>query len=178
MSSLAEFRDQYEPLIVAACEWRAMHTDPDPLADRVFSLLATQSGEPGLRAAYRALEKVVFDSYLEASATVSIMSRLKGEQRPVPNAPADTAEEKKLRDGVAKLRRRDRDLLQRAYWDELSENELAEVEGADVRTVIDRREQALNNYRKVVARLLPGTDAGLASKLFRSVKPGIRTRWE
>ena len=42
----------------------------------------------------------------------------------------------------------------------------------------DRREQALNNYRKVVARLLPGTDAGLASKLFRSVKPGIRTRWE
>lgn len=106
------------------------------------------------------------------------MSRLKGEQKAVPNAPTDTAEEKKLRDAVARLRRRDRDLLQRAYWDELSENELAEIEGTDVRTVVERREQALHNYRKVVARLSPTTDAALISKLFRSIKPGLRTRWE
>ncbi len=178
MSSLAEFHDQYESLIVAACEWRAMHADPERLAARVFGLLATQPGPPSLRAAYQTLDKVVFDSYLEESAGTSIMSRLKGEQKAVPNAPTDTAEEKKLRDAVARLRRRDRDLLQRAYWDELSENELAEIEGTDVRTVVERREQALHNYRKVVARLSPTTDAALISKLFRSIKPGLRTRWE
>ena len=174
----SEFRDQYESLIVAACEWRAMHADPERLAIRVFDLLKAQAAPPTLRAAYQALDKVVFDSYLEESASTSIMSRLKGEQKAVPNAPDDTAEQKKLRDAVARLRRRDRDLLQRAYWDELSENELAEIEGADVRTIIERREQALNNYRKVVTRLSPTTDAALVSKLFRSVKPGLRTRWE
>lgn len=178
MSSLAEFRDRYESLLVAACEWRAMHTDPEPLAAAVLDVVADKGEAPTLRTAYQALDKVVMDAYLRHSDGRSIMDRLRGQVVPVPNAPKDSPEEAKLRDAVSRLRRRDRELLQRAYWDELSESELAEVEGVEVPEIIRRREQALNHYRKLIARLSPSSDPGLAARLLRSIKPGIHTRWE
>ncbi|MCW5951145.1 MAG: hypothetical protein KIT69_02660 [Propionibacteriaceae bacterium] len=174
---LAEFRDRYEALMVTACEWRAMHTEPETLAATVFSVLAEKDA-PDLRTAYQVLDEVVFDSYVRHSDGRSILDRLRGQVTAIPNAPKDSPEEAKLRDAVSRLRRRDRDLLQRAYWDELSESELAEVDGVDVPTVVQRREQALNNYRRLIARLSPSSDPGMAAKLLRSIKPGIRTRWE
>lgn len=177
MNSLAEFRDRYEALLVAACEWRAMHAEPETLAAAVFEVLAEKNAA-NLRTAYQVLDKVVFDSYLHFSDSRSILDRLRGQVVAVPNAPKDSPEEAKLRDALTRLRRRDRELLQRAYWDELSESELAEVEGVDLAAVVQRREQALNNYRRLITRLSPGSDAGMAAKLLRSIKPGIHTRWE
>lgn len=178
MTDLAEFRDRYEALLVTACEWRAMHTDPEPLADRVFDTLARDRSELNLRNAYRALEKVVFDAYARHSDRRGILDKLRGQVEPIENAPKDSPEQAKLRDAVARLRRRDRDLLQRAYWDELSEAELADVEGVGVPEILERRERALNNYRRLIIRLSPTSDPAAASKLLRSIKPGIRTRWE
>ncbi len=175
---LAEFRDRYETLIVAACEWRAMHTEPEPLAAQVFDLLARKNEAPSLRAAYQLLDKVVFDSYVHHSDGRSFLDKMRGQVATVPNAPQDTPEEAKLRDAVSRLRRRDRELLQRAYWDELSEPELAEVHAVEVDEIVARREQALNNYRKLIARLSPASDPGLAARLLRSIKPGVHTRWE
>lgn len=172
-----EFREQYGPLLIAACEWRAMHTDPAPLAEDILQTLASKETFT-LRAAYQALDKVVFDSYSRHSDSTSILDRLRGKVAELPNAPKDTPEQAKLRDALSRLRRRDRDLLQRAYWDELTESELAEVDGADAPTVVQRREQALNNYRKLIARLSPDSDPGEASRLLRGIKPGLRTRWE
>lgn len=174
---MVEFRDRYEALLVAACEWRAMHTEPEPLAATIFGVLADKDA-PNLHTAYQVLDGVVFDSYLRHSDGRSILDRLRGQVAPIPNAPKDSPAEAKLRDAVSRLRRRERDLLQRAYWDELSESELAEVEGVDVPTVVQRREQALNSYRRLIAKHCPGSDPGMAAKLLRSIKPGIRTRWE
>lgn len=173
-----EFRDRYESLLVAACEWRAMHTDPEPLAALVFDHLERNEGEPSLRAAYQAMDKVVMQAYVQYSDGRSIIERLSGRTVALENAPKDTPEQAKLREAVSRLRRRDRDLLQRAYWDELSESELAEVDGVDVPTVLTRREQALNKYRRIIARLSPTSDPGMAAKLLRTIKPGQRTRWE
>lgn len=177
MSSLAEFRDRYESLLVAACEWRAMHAQPEPLAAKVFDALADEEA-PDLRAAYQALDKVVMRAYVQQSDGRSVMDLLRGQTKALPNAPRDSPEEAKLRDAVSRLRRRDRELLQRAYWDELSESELAEVDGVDVPTIVERRERALNNYRRLIIRLSPSSDPGMAAKLLRSIKPGVRTRWE
>lgn len=174
---LAEFRDRYEALMVAACEWRAMHAEPEPLAATVFSVLE-EKGTPDLHTAYQVLNEVVFDSYIRHSDGRSILDRLRGQVEAIPNAPKDSPEEAKLRDAVSRLRRRDRDLLQRAYWDELSESELAEVEGVEVAEIVRRREEALNNYRRLMARHIPASDPGMAAKLLRSIKPGLHTRWE
>ncbi|MDQ7992090.1 MAG: hypothetical protein REI45_05330, partial [Propionicimonas sp.] len=46
---LAEFRDRYEALLVAACEWRAMQADPEVLAARVFTVLEDRPAAPDLR---------------------------------------------------------------------------------------------------------------------------------
>lgn len=178
MSSLEEFRDRYGALLVAACEWRAMHTDPELLAGRVFDLLAAKSEAPNLRTAYRVIDQVVFDSYLQQSDQRSILDRLRGEASPIPNAPKDSPEQAKLRDALTRLRGRDREVLQRAYWDELSESELAEVDGVDAAEIVQRRERALGSYRRLIARLSPGSDPDRAAKLLRGIKPGIHTRWE
>lgn len=177
MDSVTEFRERYQTTIVAACEWRAMHTDPEPLAGAVFDLMA-HTDAADLRTAYRALDKVVLDSYIRHSNNTSVLDKLRGKVAELPNAPKDTAEQAKLRDALSRLRRRDRDLLQRAYWDELTEGELAEVDGTDVPTIVQRRDQALNNYRKLIARLSPSSDPAEASRLLRGIKPGSHTRWE
>lgn len=171
-----EFRDRYEALLVAACEWRAMHADPELLASRVLDALAAKDAD--LRTAYRVLDKVVFDSYLELSGSRSIVDQLRGKTPALPNAPQDSPEQAKLRDALTRLRRRDRELLQRAYWDELSESELAEVTGADVATVVQHREKALDSYRRLMVRHAPASDPEMAAKLLRSIKPGVHTRWE
>ena len=74
MTTLAEFRDRYGALVVAACEWRAMQADAEVLAARVFAVLDDQSAPPDLARAYRVIEKVVLDSYVQASASRSMRS--------------------------------------------------------------------------------------------------------
>lgn len=175
---LAEFRDRYEALVVAACEWRAMQADPEILAERVFAILRDQPTAPNLHSAYQVLDKVVLKAYLDSSQSVSIIDRLRGEKVQVLNAPKDTKQEAQLRDAVSRLRRRDRDFLQLAYWDELSESELAEVLATDAQTVETRRAQALEAYRAQVSRRSPSTDPAEPSRLFRSIKPGLHTRWQ
>lgn len=177
-AGLDEFRDRYWSLAVTACEWRAMHADPERMATQVFEALAADPEQPNLRLTYRLIDKTVMNAYTEAVGTRSIFDQLRGQKQTVPNEPQDSDEEAKLRKAVARLRRRDRDLLQRAYWDELSESELAEVEGCDLTEVLTRRDRALENYRRLLARLSPASDPDAASKLLRSIKPGIRTRWE
>ena len=178
MTTLAEFRDRYEALVVAACEWRAMQAVARVLAERVFGMLADLPTPPDLPKTYRVIEKVVLDAYIESSASRSILDQLRGEKSPVPNAPADTKEEAVLRDAVSRLGRRDREVLQLSYWDELTEAEVADVLATDVPTLRERRERALDRYRSVLRRRAPSADLAAASQLFRSVKPGLRTRWE
>ncbi|MDQ7994084.1 MAG: sigma factor-like helix-turn-helix DNA-binding protein, partial [Propionicimonas sp.] len=124
------------------------------------------------------LDKVVLQAYVEASDSRSILDLVRGQRTTLPNAPQDSKQEARLRDAVSRLRRRDRELLQLAYWDELGESELGEVLGTDSDTVAARRERALANYRALVRRLSPDTDPGEPSRLFRSIKPGVRTRWQ
>ncbi len=178
MTSLAEFRERYWPLVVTACEWRAMQADPELLAARVFTVLGEKPGPPGLHQTYRVLEQVVFDSYVQASASRSILDQLRGERRPLANAPVDDAVHAALRDAVTRLGGRDREVLQLCYWDELSEAEAAEALGIDLAKLQERRDRALDRYRALLRRHVPSVDPAAASQLFRSVKPGRHTRWE
>ena len=178
MTSLAEFRERYWPLVVTACEWRAMQADPELLAARVFTVLGEKPGPPDQHQTYRVLEQVVFDSYVQASASRSILDQLRGERRPLANAPVDDAVHAALRDAVTRLGGRDREVLQLCYWDELSEAEAAEALGIDLDKLQERRDRALDRYRALLRRHVPSVDPAAASQLFRSVKPGRPTRWE
>lgn len=178
MTTLADFCDRYGALVVAACEWRAMQADPEVLAARVFAVLADPAKTPDLPRAYRVIDKVVLDSYVQASASRSILDQLRLERRPLPNAPVDDEVHAALRDAVTRLGGRDREVLQLAYWDELTEAEAAAVLGLDLDRFRDRRDRALDRYRGLLRRRVPSVDPDAASQLFRSVKPGRRTRWE
>ncbi len=179
MTTLAEFRDRYGALVVAACEWRAMQADAEVLAGRVFAGLSDLPAPPDLPTTYQLIDKVVMDAYLEASRSLSILDRLRGDkQTPLPNAPVDDALHASLRDAVTRLGGRDREVLQLCYWDELAEAEAAEVLGLDLARLRERREHALDRYRGILRRRAPSADPAAASHLFRSVKPGRHTRWE
>lgn len=179
MTTLAEFRDRYGALVVAACEWRAMQADAQLLASRVFSTLADLAVQPSLAKTYQVIDKVVLDAYLDASAGRSILDRLRGEKpSPLPNAPVDDALHAVLRDAVTRLGGRDREVLQLCYWDELTEAEAAEVLRIDLARLRERRDRALDRYRDILRRRAPSAEPAAASQLFRSVKPGRHTRWE
>ncbi len=178
MTTVLEFRDRYGALVVAACEWRAMQADAEVLAARVFDRLSDLPAPPDLPKTYQLIDKVVMDAYLEASASQSILDRLRGEKPALPNAPVDDALHATLRDAVTRLSGRDREVLQLCYWDELAETEAADVLGVDLVRLRERREHALDRYRGILRRRAPSADPAAASQLFRSVKPGRHTRWE
>lgn len=175
---LAEFQDRYAALVVAACEWRAMQANPEALADRVFAVLRDHRDAPDLRLTYQVIRRVVFDSYAEYSSRRTLMETLRGVSEPVANAPQDSAEEKWLREALSRLPEREREVLQLAYWDQLAESELAEALGLDAAAVRARIERATARYVSLASRKNPSVEAAAVPTILRSLKPGLRSRWE
>ena len=175
---LAEFQERYAALVVAACEWRAMQANPEVLADRVFAILRDAREAPDLHRAYNAIRSVVLDSYLEYSNRRSILDRLRGVPDTVANAPQDTKQESLLRGAITRLSDRDRELLQMAYWDELAESELCAVLRTDPAALRERLTRARAKYVAFARRAHGTVEPESVSAVFRSLKPGLRSRWE
>lgn len=175
---LAEFQERYAALVIAACEWRAMQANPEVLADRVFAILRDGREAPDLHRAYNAIRSVVLDSYLEYSSRRSILDRLRGVPDAVANAPQDTKQESLLRGAITRLSDRDRELLQMAYWDELAESELCAVLRTDPTALRERLARARAKYVAFARRAHGSVEPESVSAVFRSLKPGLRSRWE
>lgn len=175
---LAEFQERYATLAVAACEWRAMQANPEVLADRVFAFLRDDREAPSLHRMYHAIRTVVLDSYLEHSSRRSILDRLRGAQDTVANPPQDTKQEALLRSAVTRLSDRDRELLQLAYWDELDDVELCAVLRVDAEALHARLDKARTKYAGFARRADGAVASEAVPDILRSLKPGLRTRWE
>ncbi|MCL2802523.1 MAG: hypothetical protein FWD29_01000 [Micrococcales bacterium] len=172
------FRAEYHTLVVAACEWRAMQADPEVLAGRVFDRLACQNAAPDLHQAFQLVQQVVDETYREDSGRRTIMEAIAGSRgAPLPNEPADSQEAGALRQALAQLGRREREILQLAYWDELARPEIGLVLGLEAVAVETWLERAQARFALLAGRRT-GIDATGADSpgLLRSIKPGNRSR--
>lgn len=173
MDALAE---RYRDLTVVACEWRAMGlADPHDMADEVFARLDRRK-DHGLQDLYRSIDKVVLVSFQRHSDGVNLLDRLRGGAligSPSKRTPADDF----LR-ALSNLRLRDRELLQLRFWDELTEDEAAEVLGLSIEQVRERLAKAGISYLKKLGRSHPDLAISDVVDTIKSIKPGLHRRGE
>ena len=179
-TGLAEFRATYQALIITACEWRAMQANPAVLAEQVFARLRDRPEPPDLRLAYRMIQRVVANAYVEDARRRPLSEMLTGPRRTPPThlSPKDQRAVE-LRGLIARLRHRDREILQLAYWDELSQSEIESVLRLDGAAVAARLERAKARFAALVRRRAdhPSDETDVASVL-ANAKPGVHTRWQ
>ena len=165
------FEERYRQLAVVTCEWRALGlADPSELAEQVFQRLRTRRQPPDLKAFYRAVEDVIGLAYREQSGKRSLLEGLLTGSTALFNRP--NSEEDQARAALASLPSRDLDALRQRFWDELTPEEMAEVNGRDAAAQRDRLTSAL-------ARLGAKLPAGLAqdpAAAMRALHPGSRRR--
>ena len=174
---LDEFWATHRQLVLTACEWRALLVEPEPLADRVHSVLAHDRHPPSLERAYRAINQVVRDAYFEAAGKRSFLDSFRGNGPGVANPPQDSTREKMLRDQLSRLPEKQRETVQLALWDQLDITELAQVLGVSPSEAGDRLQRALGRYSALVARKEPAQDSGDLAAAIRRLKPGRHSRW-
>ena len=152
-AELAAFRANYEPLVIVACEWRAMHANPETLANQVFTSLKRQKEPPSLGLIYRLIFKVVTDSFTDQARRRPIREAFTGGAHTakieLPNETEQTAE---LRQLIAHLSNRNREILQLAYWDQLTEPEICTVLGLSSAAVAARLTRAQAKYAALLQR--------------------------
>ena len=166
---LMEFAARYRSLAATTCEWRAFGVaDPDDMADRVFERLARKPEPPTLVRFYQEVEVVVDQAYRTSAGQNTIVDMLRA-QIPAKRAPktADSV----ARDAMRALRHRDLVILQQAYWDDLTPDELAEVQRTDAATALARLTEAAARFGR---RLAPTEDDPVT--VMRRIKPGTRRR--
>ncbi len=167
--------DRYRGLVVASCEWRAIGVaDPQVMADEVFASL-DPNRENGLRDLFVAIDKVVLASYQRFSDSISVLERLRSGAAIIGprRSPADDF----LR-ALSNLRRADRELLQLRFWDDLAEDEAAEVLRLSIDEIRERMVRAGTRYLAKLARSHPDLSYADVVDTVRSIKPGVHRRFE
>jgi len=162
---------RYRSLVVTTCEWRAFELDdPEAMADRVFARVAADAGKPRyLRRLYTAVEDVVIEAYRDSAGQGSLWEHFAG-LRGGPTRPAGTPEER-LRTIFTKLPTRDVEVLRQAFWDTLTPDEMAEVNGGSPASQAAKVAAALARFKTKLPASAPGDPA----EAVRSIKPG--THW-
>lgn len=170
VDSLAE---RYRDLVVVACEWRAIGlADPQEMADEVFARL-DERRHHSLADLYKAIDKVAMASFRRHAGKANVLNQFRiGLTTPAPErSPADD-----LLRALSNLRSRDRALLQLRFWDELTEDEAADVLGLTIEQVRERLAQAGINYLGKLARTHPDLALSDVVDTIKSIKPGIHRR--
>lgn len=170
-----ELRTRYHSLVVAACEWRAMGVaEPTDMAEEVFQWLDPRRPH-NLRDLYATIEKVVFASYQRYSDGISVLDRLRGGAMiggPKKRNPADD-----YLLALSNLRRTDRELIQLRFWDDLTDDEAAEVLGLSAGAVRERLATAGTRYLGKLSRTHPDIALSDIEGTIRSIRPGVHRRF-
>lgn len=166
-------RAEYHDLVVTACEWRAIGlADPHDMAAEVF-LRLDERKRHDLRSLYRAINQVVLAVYQRHSDSVSVLDRLR--TGVAIDRPTHTLADDALR-ALSNLRGRDHDLLQYRFWDELTDEETAEVTGWPVDKVRSLLAAAGTRYLAKLSGKHPDLNLTEVPQVLRDLKPGIYGR--
>ncbi|MDR0960486.1 MAG: hypothetical protein LBM23_09105 [Propionibacteriaceae bacterium] len=180
-----DFRSRYYDMVVASCEWRAVGVeDPTTLADQVFAV-ARARGYTDLRSLYQTIVDVVDHAYRQADSHETILDKLRGSVKQPINKEATLA--RTAHRALTSQRGSDERLLQMAWWDELSLEEISQVLGRDEIWVREHLSTALEHYTATLARLLSKLPMHVrdsrsdptpkqAAIALRRAKPGIHHR--
>jgi len=170
--ALEDFTARYRSLAVTTCEWRAFGlSDPETMADAVFA--AMRGGRRiDLRTFYRAVEDVVDRTYrTKAGQTSFVEGILTGSLGMLRRGLA--TDQDRARSALASLPGRDVDALRQRFWDELTNDEMAEVNGHEAATQDARVSAALVRF----AAKLPREAAGDPAATMRDLHPGTHRRF-
>jgi len=166
---LSQFAERYHSLAVETCEWRAFGVaDPEQMADQVFERLGRKQVPPTLSRFYKEVQFVVGKAYEQAAGQHTIMDLFRN---PLGGKRGPKTADDLARDALQRVRQRDLELLQLAYWDDLTPDELAEVQRTDATTALARLNAATAAFGK---RLPTGEDD--PSSVMRRIKPGTHRR--
>ncbi len=145
--TIEAFETRYRQLAVVTCEWRAFGVaDPEDLASRVFTQMRMRRRPPTLAAFYKAVEEVVAVAYREASAQNSFLEgMLRGQLRGFGKRQEKTDDEL-ARAALSGLRAREVNWLRQAFWDELTPDEMAEVNGGTPEAQTKRVDETLCRF--------------------------------
>ncbi|MFZ0530898.1 MAG: sigma factor-like helix-turn-helix DNA-binding protein [Propionicimonas sp.] len=172
--NIDDLRARYRDLVVTACEWRAMGlADPHDMADLVFGHL-DQRKDHDLRGLYKEIDQVVLLTYKQQAERTNLIDHLRSGAFGEP--PRRTAGDDFLK-ALSNLRDRDRRLLQYRFWDELTDDETAEVIGVGVEQVRDRLATAGTRYLAKLAGKHPDLNLADIAESLRGIKPGIYGRY-
>lgn len=171
--AVEEFWERYGSWVITACEWRALHADPERMSDAVRERLESAKKEPDLGFAYATVRDVVLDAYLASARTRSILDAFRGTNAPqVANGPQDDPEASTRRRQLANLGDRDRELLQLVLWDDLTLAEAAAALRSPAERVETRFTRALAKYQRLLARTESALETDQVAQIIRSLKPG------
>jgi len=170
MTDTAAKQARYRSLVVTTCEWRAFGVDdPQAMADRVFARLRERSGAPYLRQLYKAVDDVVAATYQREAAKRSMFDFVGLRGGRAGGAPKSDID--RIGTALRDLPMRDIVLLRQAYWDQLTPDEMAEVNGGTAASQALKCDVALARLKMK----LPPEVAGDPAEAMRSIKPG--THW-
>jgi len=159
---------RYRSLVVTTCEWRAFELDdPEAMADRVFARMDAHTGPHYLRRLYKAVNEVVLDAYQTSTQKGPLWDHFAG----LGSGAARTtgSPEDRLRQTFASLPTRDVEVLRQAFWDTLTPDEMAEVNGGTAAQQIAKVDAALARFK---TKLPVGDDPAFT---VHNLKPG--THW-
>ena len=163
-----DFALQYRDLAVVTCEWRAFGLeDPQDMANTVLERLRRHKAEPSLQLFYKVVEGVVDDAYRAAAGKRTITETIFAGSWPFPRRESKT-QIVLIREALQSLPIRDANLMRQAYWDELTFDEMAAVNGRDAATQKARLEAALARF----AARLPKDNPSGPEAAMRRIHPG------
>ena len=171
--SSKDFVEQYRSLVETTCEWRAYQLDdPAAMADRVFASLQTKPGPPTLRLLFRVIPDVVSEAYLhqvnQRSLTEGLVQGLAHSWLSRPRTGTDSAMAT-----LGSLSYADGALVRQVLWDDLTFDEMAEINGGDAARQQQRYTTALARF---TAKLPAGTTDD-PTEIIRQLQPGTHRRY-
>ena len=166
-----EFEENYASLATTTCEWRAFELcDPEVMATRVFDRLRRDRKPADLRRLYIAVDIVVNKTYQEASGRKSIRDGVFGMQ--FRGTPKVKLENPSVHEALRRLSDKDGALLRQAYWDELTMDEMAVVNGGGAGEQAVKVTIALQRF----AARLPAELVSDPVTALQSIHPGTHRR--
>ena len=165
------FEARYRSLAVTTCEWRAFGVvDPETLADLVFARLRARGRLPDLRLFYQAVEWVVSQAYQrEADQKPLFESMMRGQ---FGGHRTPKSETEQVREALIGLRWSEIEILRQVFWDSLTPDELAEVNGKTPQEQQARLQAALTRF----ALRMPAAIITDPVTAMRELQPGTRRR--
>jgi len=170
----ADNASQYRSLVVTTCEWRAFGlADPNDMADLVFERVAKTPGKSFLRQVYKFVDDVTSEVYADVAKRRPIWDGFAGTHSGVLKGSGDPTIDQ-TRAALTSLSGRDVELLRQAYWDTLTLDEMAEVNGSPPAVQQTKLNLALTRFQVK----LPASLAGDPVSALRLIKPGTHWRHE